>query len=116
MDGVSIGWLGVGSWQVVVPAASLALRVASQFHHVASGRGLTFIFLGYESFSLFSLASGTRLHFLAPTLGLRWKDLEGVVMICLHLINSAIFCNDGKDLTSVTQELYLMTCALLSYL
>ena len=55
VDGVSIGWLVcVGAKLVVVPATSLALRVASQFHCVASQWGLTFIFVGCESFALFT--------------------------------------------------------------
>ena len=81
--------------------------------------GLTFIFLGCESFVLLDLLSGTRSYILAATLGLGWKDLlvKEVAMICLHFMNSTIFfCNDGKGQTSVPQGLHLMTCVLLSFL
>ena len=109
----------VGGRLVVGPATSLALRVASQFHCVVSGKGLKFIFLDCESFALFGLVSGTRLNFLAATFGLGWKDLlmKGVVIICLHLINSAIFFfNDGKSWILAPLGLYLMTYVLLSFL
>ena len=87
MVGVTIVWLGVGAWLDAVPATSMALRVASQFCCVARGKGLIFIFLGCESFSLFGLVSITRLHFLAGTLGFGWKELlaKGVTMICVCL-------------------------------
>ena len=34
-----------------------------------------FTLLGLESFALFGLVSGTRLHFFPTTLGIGWKDL-----------------------------------------
>ena len=57
-----------------------------------------FICLGWKSIALFGLVSGTRLCFFATSLGLCWKDLleKGVVMVCLHFMNSIIFFfNDG---------------------
>ena len=66
VDGVSVaGWSVSGPGWLFAPVTSLAfLSIASQFHWVVSGRGLTFIFLGCESFALFGLIDGTRLCFL----------------------------------------------------
>ena len=77
VDGVLIGWLiHMAARIVVVPATSLAFqRMDAKFHPVASGSGPMFIFLGWECFALFSLVSGTRLHFFGASLGLGWKDL-----------------------------------------
>ena len=71
MSGVFTGLLvSVGASLVVASATSLALRAASQICCVAGGKGHMLIFLGCESFTLFCLVSGTRLCFLAATLGL----------------------------------------------